>query len=115
MEEKRPAGIIEVRAHGGGGAAATHGVLIIGIGFRRGKTRFRMHELGTWNVIDVVVIVVVVIVVALAVHDVPLLSLSFTMFCSSFTDQATKVHSATTGKQNHKGKERKKITEGGKE
>lgn len=113
-EEKRPAGIIVVRAHGGGGAAATHGVLIIGIGFRRGKTRFRMHELGTWNVI---IVVVVDIVVVLAKHDVPLFSLSFTMFCSSFTDQATKEHSATTVKQNHKErkeKRKKEITEEGK-
>jgi len=66
MKKETPAGVVEVRAHGGGGAAATHGIVIVGIGFCCGKSRFGLHELWTRNVI----VIVATAISAVAKHDV---------------------------------------------
>jgi len=101
MKEKRPAGVIVVRAHGGGGAATTHGIVVVGIGFCCGKSGFGLHELWTRNVIFVVAAAIAAAISAVTKHDVLFslfISLSFKMFVRySFTDSDTK-DSATTGK-----------------
>jgi hypothetical protein len=70
MKKERPAGVVVVRAHGGGSAAASHGIVIVGIGFCCGKSGFRLHELWTRYVGVVVATAIAATISVAAKHDV---------------------------------------------
>lgn len=99
--KRLPDGVVVVGAHGRGGAAASHGELVVGKGFRGGKSGLRLHELGTWNVVVVVAAAVV------AKHiDVPFSFLSHYHSRCLFLIHRPGASSATTGENKNANRER---------